>query len=281
MIHQHSNDPVLIKKISLRIWSLRDEVESRIKEHLAQGSEPNSSPNSSKTDDDEASYLQGLISEYTPNASDSAGPGAGAPVQDNKPSLNLIKGGQKDVSATPEVTPEFGAIPGTDETATDVQAQSPTLTEVPTEIQVPSEVDPIATTITIRQKTPTIEPSKLCHGRTVLGEIHMDKMSFFVGRRFSAGQAIVIEFLIPKKFIVNADVLYCRHYSMKSRIISGQQLPYRLSVKFTFLKPGERTLLREFLESIEPDLSSFKKEVKPKKPTADADGLDDLSNLDL
>ena len=37
MIHNSSSDPVLIKKISLKIWSLRDEIESRIQEKLDAG----------------------------------------------------------------------------------------------------------------------------------------------------------------------------------------------------------------------------------------------------
>jgi len=37
MIHNSSSDPVLIKKISLKVWSLRDEIESRIQEKMDAG----------------------------------------------------------------------------------------------------------------------------------------------------------------------------------------------------------------------------------------------------
>ena len=37
MIHNSSNDPVLIKKISLKIWSLRDEIEARIQDKIDGG----------------------------------------------------------------------------------------------------------------------------------------------------------------------------------------------------------------------------------------------------
>jgi hypothetical protein len=43
MIHNSSNDPVLIKKISLKVWSLRDEIESRIKSELDEN--PEGDPN--------------------------------------------------------------------------------------------------------------------------------------------------------------------------------------------------------------------------------------------
>ena len=32
MIHNSSSDPVLVKKINLKIWSLRDEIEARLLE---------------------------------------------------------------------------------------------------------------------------------------------------------------------------------------------------------------------------------------------------------
>ena len=245
-------------------------MEARIKEHLAQ----ESGPDGSTANEEVTSYLQGLISEYTPHPSGSSD----IKSEDSKPALNLIKGGQDapptdDPAALEDQAPPEGAAP-VEVVPTEAGAEA-AMAEPTT-----PQPDPDAP-IVIRQKTPAIEAAKLCHGRTMLGEIYMDKMSFFAGKRFSEGQAIVIEFLIPKRFIVNADVVYCRHYSMKSRIISGQKLPYRISVKFTFLKPGERTLLREFLESIEPDLTTVKKEVKPKKPASEGDGLDDLANLDV
>lgn len=37
MIHNSSSDPVLIKKISLKIWSLRDEIEARIQDEMEAG----------------------------------------------------------------------------------------------------------------------------------------------------------------------------------------------------------------------------------------------------
>ncbi len=273
MIHRQSNDPVLVKKISLKIWSLRDEVESRIRERLAQGTDPNTAADPAES----AKYLQDIVTEYTPTPALDAPP----PTEDGKPALNLIKGGadekpgeENKEAAAPEV--ELAVAPEAEAEAAPVDTAAPSAetTTSPSTEQAPEP-------ILIRQKRPLLEASQLCHGRTLLGEIYMDKMMFFAGKRFCEGQSIVIEFLIPKRFIVNADVLYCRHYSMKSRIISGQKLPYRVNVQFTFLKPGERTLLREFLESIEPDLTTIKKEVKVQKPAAEGDELDDLANLDV
>ncbi len=92
---------------------------------------------------------------------------------------------------------------------------------------------------------------KIDRGMCVLSEIEIAGLCFFAPKNYIEGQSIVLEFLIPKKFIVNAEVLHCRYFNMKSRIIGQNKLPYRVVVQFTFLKKGERTLLRQFVESIQ------------------------------
>jgi hypothetical protein len=79
---------------------------------------------------------------------------------------------------------------------------------------------------------------------------------------------------------MNADVLYCRTFNIKSRIISQNNYKYRMLVKFTFLKEGERALLRQFLQSIEPDLTKVQKKDSSDKDSSD-DGFGDLNDLGL
>jgi hypothetical protein len=104
----------------------------------------------------------------------------------------------------------------------------------------------------------------------------MEKMFFFGNKGFTEGQSIVIQFCVPKMFLINADILYCRPYNMQSRIISKNNYSYRVLVKFTFLKEGERALLRQFIQSIEPDLSKIDK----KKKSSDSKDESDFSELD-
>ena len=92
---------------------------------------------------------------------------------------------------------------------------------------------------------------KIGRGMCVLSEIEIGGLCFFAPQSYIEGQSIVLEFLIPKKFIVNAEVLHCRYFNMKGRIIGKNKLPYRVVVRFTFLKKGERALLRQFVESIQ------------------------------
>src|SRR5690606_19530112 len=101
-------------------------------------------------------------------------------------------------------------------------------------------------------------------------------------KQFTVGQSIVVEFMIPKRFSVNVDVAYCRAFNLKSRIISNQNFRYRVAAKFTFLKEGERTLLRQFIQSIEPEIQ---KQLPPKVTQGKQEGGDDdfgdLDDLDI
>ena len=94
--------------------------------------------------------------------------------------------------------------------------------------------------ISISLDVPTISIEKISKGKTVLSEISMDKMFFFCNKAFTEGQAIVIQFCIPKSFVVNADILYCRPFNLKSRIISEHNYTHRALIRFKFLKEGER-----------------------------------------
>jgi len=96
-----------------------------------------------------------------------------------------------------------------------------------------------------------IPQMKMATGKTILTEVYMNRIFFFSDRAFVEGQSIVIEFCVPKKFIVNADIHFCLPYSLKNRIISENRLPYRICANFSFLKDGERTRLRQFISSIE------------------------------
>ena len=126
-------------------------------------------------------------------------------------------------------------------------------------------------------KIPHLDESKLSKGITILSEINMEAIYFFAGKPFVSGQIVLIEFLVPKHFIVSAQIVYCRPVNLKSRIISENKLPYRLGASFPFLQRGERTLLRQFVASIEPDLSS----IAAAKEEGDAGGGDtDFSDFE-
>ena len=55
---------------------------------------------------------------------------------------------------------------------------------------------------------------------------------------------------------MNADIIACQPHNMKTRIIGKLKLPYRAAAKFTFLKENERSLLRQFLKTIEIEVEN-------------------------
>ncbi|MBH47792.1 MAG: hypothetical protein CME71_06440 [Halobacteriovorax sp.] len=240
MIYHNSNDPVLIKKIPLKIWTLRDELEAVIAARIESGEYSEDNPPS----------IEDLIAEY----------GKKVPMKRLEPEAD---------EANLKLVPEEEES-ASDETE-DVEQEATAETEV-------EKKDPVQVT----QRRPKLSEDKIFNGTLVLAELEMDHLYFFSNRQFTPGQSIVIEFLIPKKFSMNVDIAYCRAFNLKSRIISSQNYRYRVAAKFTFLKEGERTLLRQFIKSVEPEVQ---KQVMPKitkgKAEETDDGFGDLDDLDI
>lgn len=203
MIYRNSQDPVLLKKINIDVWLLRDELEYIVMARL------NSNPDSKTFDD--------LYEEFSLKPT---------------PKLRLIKNDDSENEAESEVNPEEKDENSSNDTEEKDQEKSDQ-----------KEI--------IIQRVPQLPQEKVSSGRTFLAEIYMDQILFFSNKQFTEGQSIVISFNIPEKFILNAEVTYSQSYSLKNRILSETTLPYRICAKFSFLRKGERTLLRNFLEKVE------------------------------
>ena len=237
MIYHQSTDPVFIKKIFLKLWRLRDEVESVIEQKTANGE--NVDPKK-------------IAEEYS--------------YKHKGAQLELLEGGGEQ-TATTEEAPALEAV---------------------SEVEESAEGEKEEATFVIQRGSQNIPTEKQYRGMTVLGELGMDHMYFFCNHKFVEGQSIVIEFQVPNRFVINAEIAYCRAFNIRSRIISSDKLPYRVAVKFSFLKPGERTLLRDFIASVEPKVEAHKKGKDTSKPQAvgeseggGGDGFDELDGLDL
>ena len=124
---------------------------------------------------------------------------------------------------------------------------------------------------------PLIPNEHISLGSTLLADLNLEEVSFFSMEKFVIGQAIFIEFLVPENFIITAAVKSCQNYNMHSKIISTTRPQYRLHAEFIFLRSGEKTLLREFVKSIVPDIP----EPQTRKKKDDDDDLDDLDDLGL
>lgn len=261
MIHNSSSDPVLIKKISLKIWSLRDEIEARIQDKMAEG-----------TSLEEQEILQ-IRELYTSKAATTNN------VLSLKSNAELDTGDDEMARAMAAVEAEENAPDADAEAEAEETKEEDGLDNiVAISPGVGSNAD--QNIISISLEAPNISEDKVSKGKTVLSEISMEKMFFFCNKPFTEGQSIVIQFCIPKSFIVNADILYCRPFNLKSRIISQNNYTHRALIRFNFLKEGERALLRQFLQSIEPDVTKI---VKKEETTKDDDGSDfnELDDLGL
>lgn len=268
MIHHSSSDPVLIKKISLKVWTLRDEVEARVKEKV----EALQDQEGSEID------LSDLKDAYTKKNNASAEVIAinpAAPLDDSedemKRAMEEAMGGGSAEAPNEEAPTEEGAEENAESAVETPPAQD-------------NNVTPLFATngnegnlIDINVDMPPLAEEKIFKGKTVLAEIGMDRIFFFTNKLFTEGQSIVIKFEIPKTFIMNADVHYCRPFNLKSRVISQNNFQYRVMAKFSFLKEGERALLRQFLKSVEPE-TQVQAPVQEAKAEKEADS--DFSELD-
>ena len=257
MIHNSSNDPVLIKKISLKIWSLRDEIESRIHDKIEEG-----------TPSENVDLVQ-IRESYTNQKQSSSNNilslKANAELDTDEDEMaRAMAGVEEETEKANEATQEQASAPSESNEASEQVEASSNLISIDQNI------------ISISQKVPNISDDKISKGKTVLSEIGMDKMFFFCNKSFTEGQSIVIQFCIPNSFIVNADILYCRPFNLKSRIISQNNFTHRALIRFNFLKEGERALLRQFILSIEPDLTKVSKKAGAIKTESNGTDFYDL-----
>ena len=260
MIHNSSSDPVLIKKISLKVWSLRDEIETRIQEKVDAGE---IAPESIEE------KVAELRSEYTQKF---------ASAENN---VLALKSGTELPNDEDEMARAMAAVESEEASEDKAEDTNEEISDPAANNVVAMNSSPAqdANIISIKVEAPNIPEDKIFKGKTILSEISMEKMFFFSNKAFTEGQSIVIQFCIPKTFIVNADVIYCRPFNIKSRIISQNNYTHRMLIKFNFLKEGERALLRQFIQSIEPDVTKVvKKAAVEEADSGDGDfgELDDL-----
>ncbi len=280
MIHGGSADPVFVKKISLKVWRLRDEIETVVKERF---SDPNNIP-----------PLKDLIREYQEtgtilgdSAADEAGVKDASELDDfgedeMAKAIAAAEAGEdneEEEAEADDAAQSQDAIDALMESGGEIEESVEETVEIP-EVEKKLEIAPeeFEGKMLLKQRRPRMSDDKTHSGRAILSEIYMNEMYFFSNEQFLEGQSIVIDFLVPRRFLMNAVVRYCRSYNMKSRIISKNKHPFRVCVQFSYLKPGERTILRNFVESIEPEVEEIA--VPEKKEASDDGGGDDFDIFD-
>lgn len=241
MIYNKSGHPIEVKKISIRLWGLRDEIEAalgrRMKECEAAGV---------------PLYIEDIKKFYNLNAPQSP---------DNVFQLKPKDAGTDAMASLMESVAEETKTEETqaaDATNTLNEAEEIIAEQTMQGLET-KKPNPILERPYQRQ-APDLE--KVSYGFVLLSDINMENILSFTKDKFLQGQSVVVEFLIPQNFMMTADVTYCHHYAMRSRIISSTKPDYRLQCKFAYSIPGERENLRNFLKSIEPTISNDKKSKK-------------------
>ncbi len=260
MIHNKSTHPVEVKKISIRIWSLRDEIEAgigrRIKECEAAGV---------------PLYIEDIKKFYHLTNQ--------LPTNDNVVPLKGVPG-KDGISSMME---EIGEDQKTENKEEFVQGEN--LTEENKNLQKAEEIIAEQTSQGLENNTPNPilnrpyqrqapDLDKISYGFCFLSDINMEFMLNFTKDKFLRGQSVTIDFLIPNNFMMTADVTYCHNFAMRSRIISSSRPDYRVQCHFNFSIPGERNNLRSFLKSIEPSINGDKKKVKKDAPAEGEEALE-------
>lgn len=245
MIYNKSAHPVEVKKISIRLWSLRDEIEAsiarRMKECEAAGV---------------PLYIEDIKRFYNLNMQ--------APLAEAGNVFQLHAAPKDDMSSLMESIGDEAKQEG-EESQTLSEADK-TIAEQESQGLETKKPNPILDRPYQRQ-APDLD--RISYGFTFLSDMHMESFLSFTKDRFLEGQSVVVEFLIPQAFMMTADVTYCLHFALRSRIISSTKPDYRVQCRFSFTIPGERDNLRSFLKSIEPTLPDKKK----KDSSDDSPGL--------
>ena len=263
MIYNKSGHPVEVKKIAIRVWSIRDEIETaigrRMKECEAAGvplfiddikSFYNLNLQASLNEQDNVLQLHPKTEEVENMAnlmesiSEEAAPDA-APVEAPLEAAAL--------APTPEGESSVANENKTFDQAEQIMAEQ-NLQGLETKKPNPIIVRPY------KRQAPDLD--KICYGFTLLSDINIDNILSFTKEKFLQGKSVMVEFLIPQTFMMTATVTYCHNYALRSRIISSTKPDYRLQCMFSYSIPGERDTLRNFLKSIEPATSPASKKIK-------------------
>ncbi|MFN8370985.1 MAG: hypothetical protein U0T83_10230 [Bacteriovoracaceae bacterium] len=261
-IFGRSQHPVIIKKIKINIWTLRDEIKALMASRIHNEKERGNS----------VIEISDIIKVYSPNnnvntanaANIAEAPLPDVPLDNSEDEMKKaleeearLKNGE---APTPEAAPE--------EVST---AASPVDAEKNNEGKITEDMY-------LLKRYPQLSDDKVSTGVAILYDITFDKIHIFSTRNFIAGQSIVIEFLIPDPFCITIEVLHCVKYNPSSRIISENKPSFRIIGKFLFMKKGERTQLRRFLQSIDANPANNPNNGADDESTG-AEGEEDVASL--
>ncbi len=308
-----SNHPVEIKKISISMWSLRDEIETAIAKRIEK--DPEAEPdvqdiniyyttilnadigNSSEEDDDgDERQDDNLDSSGNPMDEDAAAMMAALAGGDDDEAEDSTEDDSEQVDDAAEASEEDdeaarlaaemlgdqGGAPAAEENE-DQDDEAAMLAAQMLADQGMGEDTPkqeeSKKPLTFNEVAKTFKrptPKQKTEAFLMLSDITMDSCLLFTKGPFIQGQNVVVRFNIPNSFMLLGTVIRCMDISRNSKIISSGKPSHRLYVRFELKFPGERDSLRNFLKSIEPTIPAPPKKMKRPESDEEDDDFDDL-----
>ncbi len=251
-----SNHPVNIKKINVRIWTLRDEIEACIQKRIEEQG----------ADNVDIEDIKSFYSQLRPrNFSEDD-------LDDPEGSTNF-QPGVEDTSEIEE-SEEQASDSDENEEQDSTNETSEQAKELASEVLEGKDKQ---SSFQNGFKRVTPSEDKMTYGFAFLSEIHMEQILFFGKKPYTNGQTVIIEFLIPNDFSMSAEIQNSMPIDRGSRIISQTKPSHRVQGSFLFLFDGERNGLRNFLKSVEPEVPPPPRKLK--QVDNDEDDEDDFDDL--
>lgn len=277
-----SNHPVEVKRINIRVWKLRDEIEKAIAKRIE---ENGGSAEGIDIEDIRAYYTRSkpkyLDPDYDPNDDDDNVVPIGADGVDS--SGNEMDDDAMAMMAALQGGDEEGGEEGDDSESEESEAsdKDDEAAKLAAEMlgdqggNADDEAAKLAAEMLGDQgnesssnssdsslKRAIPDGDKLSSGFSLLSDMNMENIVFFSQQGYTFGQNIALQFLIPNRFIISAEVTSCLNMNRRSKIISKTKPNFRVEATITYLWEGERTNLRDFLKSVEPDIPPPPKKMK-------------------
>ncbi|MBF0298967.1 MAG: hypothetical protein HQK51_09630 [Oligoflexia bacterium] len=271
MLYKNSTNPIEVKKIPLKIWTLRSHLEAFIKKYLKNIEYDYLTP-------DEITalfkiyYNESFLLEHFPNLIDNFSIPPIIRNSSNEDDESKNENKKNNVIDNKEITEENLLSNMNDNPISDLNNSSKSqkkninanknkqkdedqdVDEDEDQDENEDEDQEVNNELLIIPLRPPIDENHLARGKTFISDITMKRISFFGTKNYLPGQAIIIEFDVPNNFTISAEVLHCENYNLHSRVISEDRPKYRIHATFPFTRRGERTILRNFIKSIETQI---------------------------
>ena len=278
-----STHPVEVKKVFVKIWTLRDEIESAIAQRIEE--EGHSEDKPVDIDDIKAFYHKHLNSDEQTDEDNSEEDDtnqnldpSGNPMDDDAQAMMAAMGGGEDSSEEESSEEESSEDESSEDENSEEDDEAAKLAAEMLADQGGSDTPKAEEKPKQREPFERVRPDEklIGQGYVLLADIVMDQMLLFCNKNYTIGQNLIVEFQVTKPFSVTAELTVSQDIARNSKIIKQIKYARRLQTVFLFQFPGERANLRKFLQSIEPEIPSPPKKLKRPESDSDDDDFDDL-----